>query len=190
LVEASPYRVNTRGADAHATELLYETIRRADATYVTEYHPDGAITLRWAGDIRTAPAADVWLGRIGDVSELRNVDVQVSRGQVQLTLYWAALRSSGVTDTIFVHLLDSSGTLVGQGDGESLGGLLPPSAWRVGDEILDRRPIVSDGPLPPGEYRLSVGIYDRSTGTRYPAYDRSGQEVPEGALEVARVVVP
>lgn len=190
VVDASPYRVNTRGVDAHASELLYEKILWADATYFTQYHSDGKITLEWVGDVRATPTTNARLGRFGDVSELRQVEADPAEGKLRLTLYWVALQSARLTDTVFVHVFDAHGALVGQGDGESLGGLLPPSAWRVGQEVADRRLIVTDGLLPPGAYRLTVGLYDRSSGNRYPAYDSAGREVPEGELEVARVVMP
>ncbi len=189
-IEASPYRVNTRGVDAHASELMYEKILWADAVYFTDYQPDGRLALRWVGDVRETPATEKRLGQFGGVAELRQVETQAAGGTMQLTLYWVALQPARPTDTIFIHVIDAAGALVGQGDGESLGGLLPPSAWRVGQEIVDRRPVVSEGLLPPGEYRLTVGMYDRSTGNRYPAYDRTGQAMPEGELEAAQVVMP
>jgi hypothetical protein len=94
------------------------------------------------------------------------------------------------TDTIFVHLVDKSGASVGQVDGDSLGGLVPPSAWRTGHEIIDYRTIKLEEPLPPGEYHVTVGIYDRVSGNRYLAYDATGQQAPDGELEILQVVRP
>ncbi|MBI3360950.1 MAG: hypothetical protein HY023_07555 [Chloroflexi bacterium] len=190
MVDASSYRVNTRGVDAHASDLMYDTILWADETYWTDYDADGAMRLRPVGDVRASRTIAGFIGRFGVTSQLLSVDAQTEAGAIRLTLCWSALQSAHPTDTIFVHLFDSSGALVGQADGDSLGGLLPPSAWRPGDEIVDRRTLVTNGPLPVGEYRLTVGFYDRADGSRYPAYDARGREAADGELEVLRLNLP
>jgi hypothetical protein len=67
---------------------------------------------------------------------------------------------------------------------------VPPSAWRTGDEIIDYRAIKLEEPLPPGEYHVTVGIYDRVSGNRYLAYGTTGQQAPDGELEILQVVRP
>lgn len=187
MVDASPYRVNTRGVDAHASDLLYDSILWADETYWTDYHPDGAITIRPVGDARPAQDFAKALGRFGGTAEIAAAQAQWMDDSLAVTLRWRAIRSARPTDTIFVHVLDLEGALIGQGDGDSLGGLLPPSAWRAGNEIEDRRTIDFDQPLPAGRYRLTVGLYNRADGQRYPAFDSAGAELANGELEVLQV---
>ncbi len=190
MVDSSPYRVNTRGADAHASDLLYDKILWADETYWTNYAPDGAMTLKPVGDVRDSWTTTEMIGRFGKTAELLNATAQWDGRTIQLTLIWDSLQSAQPTDTIFVHLYNAGGELVGQGDGDSLNGLLPPSAWRPGNEIEDRRTVVSASTLPAGEYRITVGIYDRAGGERYPAFAAGGAPAPDGELEAARVTVP
>lgn len=190
MVDSSPYQVNTRGVDAHASDVLYEKILWADETYWTNYAPDGAITLKPVGHVRDSRTTAGMIGRFGQTAELLSAAAEWDGRAIQLTLIWDSLQSTQPTDTIFVHLYNADGELVGQGDGDSLNGLLPPSAWRPGHEIEDRRTIVADGDLIPGEYRITVGLYDRASGARYPAFGASGAPVADGELEAARVILP
>ncbi|MBM4425578.1 MAG: hypothetical protein FJ030_19740 [Chloroflexi bacterium] len=190
MADASPYSVNTRGADAHASGAMYEAILWADETYWTDYHPDGSMTLKPVGDVRGAPTTTGLIGRFGQTAELRAAEIHVEQRVVTLTLYWLALEPARPTDTVFVHLVDSNGALAGQGDGDSLGGLLPPSAWRAGHEIVDRRTIVSEAPLPPGRYHINIGMYDRATGERHAALDATGAQTPNGELAAGVVEIP
>lgn len=76
-----------------------------------------------------------------------------------------------------------------QSDGDSLAGLIPLSAWRAGDLMQDQRLIMAVSSLVPGEYRIRVGVYNRVTGQRYPAFDPTGAPVPDGAVLATTVVV-
>ncbi|MBI4739133.1 hypothetical protein HY772_06260 [Candidatus Woesearchaeota archaeon] len=51
------------------------------------------------------------------------------------------------------------------------------------------RLIIFDAPLIAGEYRITIGMYDRADGKRYKAFDVKGTEVSEDELEVGRVEV-
>jgi hypothetical protein len=189
-VEASPYRVNTRGVDAHAGELLYDTVVWADETYWTDYASDGRLSMRPVGDIRAAGDGVRALGRFGDFVKLSEVDAAWDGRAISLTLHWLPMQKAQPTDTIFVHVVDQNGNLVAQGDGDSLGGLTPPSAWRPGHEIVDRRTLIANQPWSPGEYGIKVGIYDRATGQRHPAFTQTGEMTPDAALEIFRWIIP
>ena len=90
----------------------------------------------------------------------------------ELTLYWQASAPPGQHYTIFIHLLDGEGNLLGQADGAPYNGLYPLSHWRPGQIIEDTRP------LPPVDLaaveRIAVGVYDPATGERLPATDGAG----------------
>lgn len=184
MVEASPYHINTRGSDAHASDLLYEKILWADEVYWTDYRPDGAMTIRAVGEVSREQGSAEAIGRFGERIELLKAESNWVGDSLQIALHWHSLASADIHDTVFVHVFDSSGALVGQGDGDSLNGLLPLSAWRPGDIVTDRRLIVSGSPLPPGDYRITVGIYNRVSGERYPAFDATGARAPDDELSV------
>ncbi len=90
--------------------------------------------------------------------------------------------------TLFVHVLDAAGKLLGQGDAP---GRLPPRWWRRGDGVRDRWPVVLSAPLTPGEtYTVRYGLYTESaTGVfeRMPAFDASGAPAQDNALSVVFV---
>gem|GEM_PF-3575294 len=190
MMDASPYFVNTRGsANAHASDAMYDSILWADKVLWTDYGRDGSLVIKYVGDVNSTPPTSTLIGRVGDVAQVTSASVMRDGNTLRVTFVWRSSGAAKPTDTIFVHVLDSSGALVGQGDGESLNGLLPPSAWRTGHEIEDVRLIIFDAPLIAGEYRLTVGMYDRADGKRYKAFDAKDVEVSEGELEVGKFSV-
>jgi len=87
-------------------------------------------------------------------------------GQVYLILYWQALGKIEEDYTVFTHLLDSEGRLRAQKDNPPVSGLLPTSAWEVGEIVQDRYVIPLGPELLPGEYQLEIGMYQLETGQR------------------------
>ena len=79
--------------------------------------------------------------------------------QAEVTLYWLALRETGQDYKAFVHLLGTDGSVIGQHDGDPVGGFTPTSRWRPGEIIVDRHVIPLPPDLPPGEYGLRAGLY-------------------------------
>ena len=83
-----------------------------------------------------------------------------------LVLYWQTPARLSTDYTVFVHLLDDSGTIRGQGDGRVLGGFYPTTAWDAGEIVADEHWITVEPDTPPGSYRLIVGLYDLASGQR------------------------
>jgi hypothetical protein len=125
--------------------------------------------------------------------ELLGVDVeplpgQGTHGAVRVTLYWRALRHLYTPYTVFVHLLDGQGELLGQWDSEPLGGTYPTDVWAPegvdGRRIIrDHYQVPADGPLPPGA-QLAIGLYDVTTRTRLPSYDANGMRLADDRVLV------
>jgi hypothetical protein len=67
---------------------------------------------------------------------------------------------------VFVHLVDSEGVIQAQADGQPLGDDYPTSYWALGPMIEDPIHMRLHDDLPPGDYRLVVGMYDVETDTR------------------------
>ena len=76
-------------------------------------------------------------------------------------------------DTVFVHVFAPDGRQALGADGDAWGGMLPCAAWPASGVVEDIREL-DTGVLPPGIYRVTVGVYRRATNTRYPA--RSGAD--------------
>jgi hypothetical protein len=85
---------------------------------------------------------------------------------------------------VFCHLLSPNGALVGQRDGLPLYGVRPTPSWRAGEIIEDSYEILLDGDLAPGEYELSVGMYDAETMERLTVYDTTGKRLPDARITV------
>jgi len=84
--------------------------------------------------------------------------------------------------SVFCHLLSASGELAAQRDGPPIYGLRPTSTWRAGEAIEDSYEIFLGSDLAPGEYELSVGMYDVDSMERLPAYDAVGESLPEDRI--------
>lgn len=83
-----------------------------------------------------------------------------------LTLYWQAFDKMDQRYTVFAHVLDATGVLVAQKDGEPDAGRAPTTSWLRGEVITDVHHIELPQNLAPGEYALVVGMYQASSGTR------------------------
>lgn len=103
-----------------------------------------------------------------------------------VTLYWEALRPIPQSYTVFVHLLDSEGRLAAQIDSPPAGGAFPTTAWVPGEFVADHYAIPLPANLPPGRYRLSVGMYLWPEMTRLPVKegDQTGDAVFLGWIEI------
>ena len=94
--------------------------------------------------------------------------------RVRLTLFWQALVDLDRSYTVFNHLLDPAGRLVGQKDSEPVDGFHPTVNWVAGEIVRDQYdiPIVAEAA---GALRLHSGLYLPSTGERLSVTD-SGED--------------
>jgi hypothetical protein len=83
-------------------------------------------------------------------------------GRLTIGLYLQAEGSIQGNYQIFVHLIDSSGTLVAQADRIAGADSYPTSLWQPGNLILNRFEIEIPNGLAAGEYQVVVGLYDSS----------------------------
>lgn len=106
---------------------------------------------------------------------------------VPLELRWeakAALEDGEGAPIAFVHLLDAEGSVARTFDHPL------PGRWEPGKTIVDRLELVQSAlapPLPAGEYRLTVGLYDGER-KRWPLLT-DGEEVARQEYVVAKVRV-
>ncbi|CAG0934595.1 hypothetical protein TFLX_03569 [Thermoflexales bacterium] len=109
-------------------------------------------------------------------------------GRLAVNLIWRAAGQPTADYTVFVHLLDSKGMPVGQGDGDPVSGLRLTSSWRPGEVIADRHTIPLHINLLPGEYTLYTGLYQRATGDRV-AVTVDGAQSPERWIKLGTVTI-
>jgi hypothetical protein len=92
------------------------------------------------------------------------------------TLNWRAETQLDPDLALFVHVLDASGALVAQSDGDALNGLAPAFTWQPGQWVDDPRAVL----LPAGargRYRVVAGLYSRASGARVPVDGRDAAEL-------------
>ncbi|MBP8949638.1 MAG: hypothetical protein KBG73_12420, partial [Candidatus Promineofilum sp.] len=84
----------------------------------------------------------------------------------ELVLYWQALDEPAAVYTAFLHVLNESGETVLAAD--HWAGGLPSDIWDAGQVIEDRVPLALPTDLPPGVYRIRLGLYTADDGRRLP----------------------
>jgi hypothetical protein len=122
---------------------------------------------------------------LGDGIALAGYDVQPQPPHpgaiLYLQLHWQVDAPPTHDWTVFTHLVDAAGALVAGHDARPGGGSLPTPRWQAGWRVLDEYQISLPAGLPPGDYRLQVGLY-RGDGTRLPA---AGPGIELGTVTVA-----
>ncbi len=104
--------------------------------------------------------------RFGEGLVLRGVTTARAGGRLIVTPAWDVRAALPADYTLFVHLLDPSGRRVAQADVAPGGGDDPrTSAWEPGRQIAVPIDLPLPAGLPPGEYRVVLGLYD-ATGAR------------------------
>lgn len=93
--------------------------------------------------------------------------------EVELVLYWQALDEPAAVYTVFLHVLNEAGETVLAAD--HWPGGLPSDIWDAGQVITDRVPLALPPDLPPGDYRLRLGLYTADDGHRLPIDATNGE---------------
>ncbi len=88
-------------------------------------------------------------------------------GAVRLTLYWQSLIAMDRNWSIFVHVIDDQGVIVGQRDRYPGQGLLATTLLRPGQTFADEYMIsIPAGAYAPTPAHIAVGLYDLADGAR------------------------
>lgn len=85
---------------------------------------------------------------------------------VEMTLYWRARAQTATSYTVSVQVFGENKTIMAQADSVPDGGARPTTNWQPGEVIADRYTIRLPANLPPGEYRVVMGLYDSASGIR------------------------
>ncbi len=187
--------------DAYAPALYWFTVglyaetstERLPVTADGVPAPERAVRLGplWLLDRDTEPLAESVYYRLGSAIRLVGYDVQTSQADtLTVTLDWRAVAPPQDEWTVFVHLLDPTGAPVAQHDGPPRGGDYPTWAWRMGDRILDAHTLALPPDLPPGLYRLQVGLYQPAGDTRMPVFDADDERLPDDVIPLFEMTLP
>jgi hypothetical protein len=150
----------------------------------------GYVTVPWRGTVQEAQPVGA---RVGDAIRLLGYEAvadPLSPGAAfDVMLYWEAVGHPAGHYIVFVHLLNAEGEFVAGHDGPPFDGRYPTQAWLPGDVVPDRHPLILDPAVPPGAYRLQVGMYQWPSLERLPVWDRQGEVQPEHAVVLQWVTV-
>jgi hypothetical protein len=118
---------------------------------------------------------------------LRGYELQDSVESLELTLYWEAQRKMDVSYKVFVHLIDlTTGIIVVQDDAVPRRWAYPTTRWER-DEVVEDTVSLPLNEVPPGQYRLVIGLYDQATGERLPAYSADDEHYPDDVVPLTTV---
>ncbi|TAH49929.1 MAG: hypothetical protein EYC68_15255 [Chloroflexota bacterium] len=124
--------------------------------------------------------------RFGDAIEMLGYDLPRTNlragDEFKLTLYWHALKSADKAYTVFVHLLDANGKVIGQQDMQPLQGDAPTNAWQPNEYLADAYAFTIALDARQGAAAVEIGLYDPVTGQRLTVTDAQGTVVGDHLL--------
>jgi len=155
------------GLKKFSSDLL--SVREFGEVRILKVEPQGGQAIR---DLIKQTTFDGKMSLIGF-----GVDKQVLRPgeSFTLSLLWRAVGSMNQDYTVFVHLVDEKGHLLGQHDSQPQEGKVPTSTWRLGEVVRDQHHLVVSPDASPGVAYLIIGVYRLSTMERLPLIDEDGQ---------------
>ncbi|MGC9359025.1 MAG: ArnT family glycosyltransferase [Anaerolineae bacterium] len=125
---------------------------------------------------------------LGDVAALVGWDLDPEEfargGSLPLALVWKSLSPTREDYTVFVHLVNEIGQIIGQVDTFPLGGSRPTSGWLPGEYLVDTYEIPVPAEEPVGRVHLLVGMYLAETGDRLPVHDAATGEAVGDAVSL------
>jgi 4-amino-4-deoxy-L-arabinose transferase-like glycosyltransferase len=85
--------------------------------------------------------------------------------------FWKVLQPVAADYTIFIHIVDSNDQIIAQLDRPPGGGTSPTSSWQVDQLLRDTYPVPLPSDLPPGLYRVRMGLYTWPDLTLQPVHN-------------------
>lgn len=96
---------------------------------------------------------------------LENIEtIPLDKGDLLVKLWWQTESEIKSDYTVFTHILDSDGVLVGQDDSIPMVGFRPTTSWQPGEIIEDWHLIRLAENVDLDGVHLGIGLYDSQTG--------------------------
>lgn len=152
--------------------------------FMAHYSPD-EVTLRPVGALSPSVPTGSPVASFQETDSQGQIllaDVKAIRSEqvLEVTLTWQVEVPPLDQVTVFAHIVNGEGLLVGQSDGDPLGGSFPMSQWVPGMIGQDRRFV----DVPEEELTVLVGLYNRLTGHRLEASSIGGEALPDDAVAI------
>ena len=131
--------------------------------------------------------------KLGDQVRFLGYDLPLEKVQpgnlANLTLYWQCLKEMDTSYTVFTHVLDADGNIVGQWDSIPQGGELPTITWVSGEVVVDHYQIPIAMEAQPGPCHIEIGMYNAPTGQRLPVVEPSSERLSGDRILLGEVHV-
>ena len=149
-----------------------DTLSRIGSIFINRVHSneiDVLNSIRFIGYQSGALFGDkIRLLGFDTVAEIK---LKAGENKIPLTVFWRGETPISENYTVFIHLLDQNGQKVAQRDTEPRYGATHTSNWKPGEILDDDQSVPISADLPPGKYRIKIGLYRPS--------DFKGLEVTE-----------
>ncbi|MEM8533546.1 MAG: glycosyltransferase family 39 protein [Chloroflexota bacterium] len=133
----------------------------------------------------------IFLGYQRSAGELRSAfypldgTASVQPGQaLQLNTYWQAPEEMTIDYAMFLHLTDEAGQIVAQRDLLIRAYDYPTSEWFQDELVVDIADLYIPPELGPGEYQLTMGVYDMTSMARLPIAETTESALPLMTVQV------
>ncbi len=188
LIGGRPGRLEPLPAIAAQGPFVYIHSQDDDAELVTKIEQNYACPQR-----TTLNDWELWFCQAGPTQPLARFDQHIDltaaslpdrlSETAHLTLFWQTTEPITKEYTVFVHLVDASGAMIGQWDQAPGAGEAPTPSWSPGHLVVDEYqiPVKLAGSNPP--YRILVGLYDPQSGARLNVQE-SQHAVTDARLEL------
>ncbi|MEM7332771.1 MAG: glycosyltransferase family 39 protein [Chloroflexota bacterium] len=100
------------------------------------------------------------------VASLAGYTLTTDSNHLNIEWVWQAQSEVDISYRVFVHLVDKSGQILAQSDGEPANWVRPTTSWAAGEYILDLHQLQRPADVALMELELRVGLYNPSNGVR------------------------
>jgi hypothetical protein len=168
--------------------------REYDNAYVYYFDPTGRpieIPVNHDVPTRVTPTlpARFQASIILEQAAVPNSTARRGRALVSL-LVWRVAVTIEKDYTVFAHLVDASGNVVAQNDTPLVSVGESTSQWCPTRQYVNAIVLPFESNIPPGVYRLEIGLYDAATLERVRLADANGQPIGDKVVIESFTVVP
>jgi hypothetical protein len=151
----------------------------------------GTLFVNGEGRQFSPPSPDTPLAvDLGSTLALVGFNGPILSGQsLDLRLFWQAVQEMDISYKFFVHVYDmDSGELLAQLDTIPRDWAYPTNLWHAGEYVNDHLSIPLSN-IPPGTYRVEIGVYHPDTGERLIAVDELGNPYTNNSIPLGQVII-
>ena len=126
-------------------------------------------------DVSKPVALDRGISLLGYDLSLTQDRPQGAGSRLGVYLYWRATEPLTQSLKAFVHLTDSQGRMLAQHDSVPALWSRPTQNWEPGETVVDFHWMHLRDDAPSDTYTATAGLYEETTGDRWPVLDASGE---------------